>query len=43
VLTYLVAWLTPGGAVATALLGMTVGGLVALVIVWKDVRLLVKL
>jgi putative peptidoglycan lipid II flippase len=42
-LTYLIAWLTPGGAVATALLGTTVGGIVALGIVWQDVRLLLRL
>jgi putative peptidoglycan lipid II flippase len=42
-LSYLIAWLAPGGAVVTALLGMIVGGLVAVAIVWKDVRLLIKL
>lgn len=37
------AWGVPGGAVVTALLGMSIGGIVALVIIWKDVRLLLKL
>jgi putative peptidoglycan lipid II flippase len=40
---YSLAWLVPGGAVMTALLGMSVGGIVALVIVWRDVRLLFNL
>jgi len=40
---YGLAWGVPGGAVVTALLGMSVGGIVALIIVWKDVRLLWKL
>jgi peptidoglycan biosynthesis protein MviN/MurJ (putative lipid II flippase) len=42
-LAYLVAWLTPGGAVTTSLLGMTVGGIAALPIIWPEVRLLFKL
>jgi putative peptidoglycan lipid II flippase len=42
-LAYLIAWLAPGGAVVTALLGMIVGGLVSLAIVWTDFRLLIKL
>lgn len=40
---YGLAWGVPGGAIVTALLGMSVGGIVALVIVWKDVRLLLNL
>ncbi|OQY84015.1 MAG: hypothetical protein B6D40_06180 [Anaerolineae bacterium UTCFX3] len=40
---YSLAWGVPGGAVSAALLGMSVGGIAALVIVWKDVRLLAKL
>jgi putative peptidoglycan lipid II flippase len=40
---YLIAWLTPGAAVPTALLGMAVGGGLALVLVWRDLRLLFDL
>ena len=40
---YSLAWGVPGGAVVTSLLGMSVGGIVALAIVWSDVRLLVRL
>ncbi|RJP50106.1 MAG: murein biosynthesis integral membrane protein MurJ [Anaerolineaceae bacterium] len=40
---YSLAWGVPGGAVVTALLGMSVGGIIALAIVWKDVRLLLHL
>jgi putative peptidoglycan lipid II flippase len=40
---YGLAWGVPGGAIVTALLGMSAGGIVALVIVWKDVRLLLNL
>jgi hypothetical protein len=43
VTAYGLAWGVPGGAIVTALLGMFVGGVVALVIVWKDVRLLLNL
>ena len=40
---YSLAWGVPGGAVTTALLGMSAGGIVALVIVWRDVRALLHL
>jgi putative peptidoglycan lipid II flippase len=43
VITYLVALYLPGGAVITALIGMIAGGLIALAIIWKDVKLLFKL
>jgi putative peptidoglycan lipid II flippase len=43
VVTYLVALYLPGGAVVTALIGMAVGGLVALALVWSDAKLLFKL
>ncbi len=43
VLTYLIALYLPGGAIVTALIGMIVGGLVALAIVWSDAKLLFKL
>ena len=33
----------PGGAVVTALIGITIGGLIALSIVWKDARQLLNL
>jgi putative peptidoglycan lipid II flippase len=40
---YLLAAYLPGSAVATALIGMSVGGLLALALVWKEVRLLLTL
>jgi putative peptidoglycan lipid II flippase len=43
VITYALALYVPGSAVLTALLGMLVGGLVALTIVWSEARLLLKL
>ena len=43
VLTYLIALYLPGGAIVTALIGMIVGGLIALAIVWSDAKLLFKL
>ncbi|MBC7878790.1 MAG: hypothetical protein H7Y59_16590, partial [Anaerolineales bacterium] len=36
--TYLIALYLPGGAIVTALLGMTIGGLVALAIVWSEAK-----
>jgi putative peptidoglycan lipid II flippase len=43
VITYLVAVYVPGSAVLTALMGMTVGGLVALPFIWSEIKLLLKL
>lgn len=43
VVTYLVAWKMPGSAVLTALIGMIAGAAVALVIIWSEVKLLLKL
>jgi putative peptidoglycan lipid II flippase len=40
---YLVAVYLPGSAVSTALIGMVIGGLVALPIIWSEVKLLLKL
>ena len=40
---YLMALYVPGSAVLTALLGMVVGGLVALPFIWSEVKLLIKL
>jgi hypothetical protein len=40
---YVLAVIVPGSAVLTALLGMVVGGLVALPFIWSEVKLLVKL
>jgi hypothetical protein len=40
---YLLAVFVPGSAVLTALLGMLVGGLVALPLIWSEVKLLLKL
>ena len=42
-IAYVLALFVPGGAILTALLGMAVGGIVALVIIWQDVRLLLHL
>ena len=41
--TYILAVIVPGSAVLTALLGMLVGGLVALPFIWSEVKLLLKL
>ena len=41
--TYVVALYLPGGAIITALIGMAVGGLVALAIVWSEAKQLLKL
>jgi putative peptidoglycan lipid II flippase len=43
VTAYGVALYLPGSAVITALLGMVVGGLVALPFIWSEIRLLLKL
>lgn len=40
---YALALYVPGSAVLTALLGMVIGGLVALPIIWSEVKLLLKL
>jgi hypothetical protein len=37
------AVIVPGSAVLTALLGMVVGGLVALPIIWSEIKLLLNL
>jgi len=42
-IAYGIALYLPGGAIITALIGMIVGGLVALSIVWKDAKLLFAL
>src|SRR5690349_9821204 len=43
VTAYLLALYVPGSAVLTALLGMVVGGLVALPFIWTEIKLLLKL
>ena len=43
VTAYLLAVYVPGSAVWTALLGMAVGGLVALPFIWSEIKLLLKL
>ena len=43
VTAYMLAVYLPGSAVLTALLGMVVGGLLALPIIWSEVKLLLKL
>jgi putative peptidoglycan lipid II flippase len=40
---YILALYLPGSAVLTALLGMVVGGLVALPLIWPEIKLLLKL
>jgi putative peptidoglycan lipid II flippase len=40
---YLVAVYLPGSAVLTALIGMIIGGLVAIPIIWSEVKLLINL
>lgn len=41
--TYLIALYLPGGAIVTALIGMIVGGAVALAIVWSEAKQVVRL
>ncbi len=41
--TYLVALYLPGGALITAVIGMIVGGVIALVIVWSEAKQLINL
>ena len=43
VTAYLLAAYIPGSAVLTALLGMTIGGIVCLPIIWSEIKLLLKL
>lgn len=43
VTAYSLAVIVPGSAVWTALLGMTVGGLICLPIIWSEIKLLLKL
>jgi putative peptidoglycan lipid II flippase len=43
VVAYALALYVPGSAVLTALLGMAVGGLVALPFIWSEIKLLLKL
>jgi hypothetical protein len=40
---YGLALYLPGGAIPTAMIGMVVGGIVALIIVWSDAKQLLKL
>jgi hypothetical protein len=40
---YGLARFIPGSAVLTALLGMMIGGLICLPIIWSEVKLLLKL
>ena len=43
VAAYGLAVIVPGSAVLTALLGMVIGGLIALPIIWSEIKLLIKL
>jgi len=43
VTTYALAVIVPGSAVMTALLGMSVGGLVVLPVIWSEIKLLLRL
>ncbi len=38
IVTYLIAVYLPGGAIVTALIGMTIGGLISLAIVWSEAK-----
>jgi hypothetical protein len=40
VTTYVVAVIVPGSAVLTALLGMLIGGVIALPVIWSEIKLL---
>jgi putative peptidoglycan lipid II flippase len=40
---YALALMLPGGAIVTAMIGITVGGLIVLPIIWKEARLLFNL
>ena len=41
--TYAIALYLPGGAVVTALIGMSVGGMIALTLVWSEAKQLINL
>ncbi len=43
VVTYLIALYLPGGAIITALIGMLIGGVIALVIVWSEAKQVIRL
>jgi putative peptidoglycan lipid II flippase len=43
IVTYLIALYLPGGAIVTALIGMIVGGVIALAIVWSEAKQVIKL
>src|ERR1043165_4384378 len=43
IVAYILAVIVPGSAVLTAMLGMIVGGLITLPIIWSEVKLLLKL
>ncbi|MBK6792207.1 MAG: murein biosynthesis integral membrane protein MurJ [Anaerolineales bacterium] len=43
VVTYLIALYLPGGAIITALIGMLIGGGIALVIVWSEAKQVIRL
>ncbi len=43
IVTYVIALYLPGGAIVTALIGMVVGGLIALGIVWSEAKQLIHL
>lgn len=43
VIAYLIAVYLPGGAIVTALIGMVIGGSIALAIIWSEVKLLFRM
>lgn len=43
IVAYLIALYLPGGAIVTALIGMIVGGAIALAIVWSEAKQIIKL
>ncbi|MBE7436679.1 MAG: murein biosynthesis integral membrane protein MurJ [Anaerolineales bacterium] len=43
ILAYLIALYLPGGAISTALIGMIVGGIISLAIIWSEAKIVLKL
>jgi molybdopterin-binding protein len=43
IVTYAIALYLPGGAIITAMIGMVIGGAIALAIVWSEAKLLFKM
>jgi len=43
VVTYFIALYLPGGAIVTSLIGMVIGGMIALAIVWSEAKVILRL